>query len=43
MHNGESRNYTGFVKQVGLKQIRAKMENGAIVPGFKRSEMRQCP
>ena len=43
MHSVEPRNYVGFVKQVGLKRIRAKLENKDTVPGFNRSQMRDCP
>jgi hypothetical protein len=43
MHGIEPRNYVGFVKQVGLKRVRAKLKNGEIEPGFRKSQMRSCP
>lgn len=43
MHGIEPRNYVGFVKQVGLKRIRAKLENKEMMPGFSKSQMRRCP
>ncbi len=42
IHGVEPRHYVGFIKQVGLKRVRAKLEGEETEPGFLKSQMRHC-